>query len=66
MTIGILDAHPVRARPDLVAAPVAAAVEAWPGTVSPDSMFVAEIDPQLADTQAFCERYGVALDRSAN
>jgi prolyl-tRNA editing enzyme YbaK/EbsC (Cys-tRNA(Pro) deacylase) len=66
MTIGILDAHPVRARPDLVAAPVAAAVEAWPGTVSPDSMFVAEIDPQLADTQAFCERYGVAMDRSAN
>ena len=66
MTIGTLEAQPVRARPDLVAAPVAAAVETWSGTISPESMFVAEIDPQLADTQAFCERYGVALDRSAN
>jgi prolyl-tRNA editing enzyme YbaK/EbsC (Cys-tRNA(Pro) deacylase) len=66
MTIGTLPAQPVCARPDLVAAPVAAAVEAWSGAVSRDSMFVAEIDPQLADTRAFCERYGVGLDRSAN
>jgi prolyl-tRNA editing enzyme YbaK/EbsC (Cys-tRNA(Pro) deacylase) len=27
---------------------------------------VAEIDPDLADTAAFCERYGVGLDVSAN
>ena len=27
---------------------------------------VIEIDPELADTAAFCERYGVALDDSAN
>jgi prolyl-tRNA editing enzyme YbaK/EbsC (Cys-tRNA(Pro) deacylase) len=27
---------------------------------------VAEIDPALADTAAFCERYGVAMDESAN
>jgi prolyl-tRNA editing enzyme YbaK/EbsC (Cys-tRNA(Pro) deacylase) len=27
---------------------------------------VAEIDPALADTAAFCERYGVRLDQSAN
>lgn len=27
---------------------------------------VAEIDPSLADTAAFCERYGVGLDVSAN
>jgi prolyl-tRNA editing enzyme YbaK/EbsC (Cys-tRNA(Pro) deacylase) len=27
---------------------------------------VAEIDPALADTAAFCERYGVAPDESAN
>src|SRR5207302_7276824 len=28
--------------------------------------YVAEIDPELADTAAFCERYGVTLDVSAN
>ena len=27
---------------------------------------VAEIDPALADTAAFCERYGVDMDESAN
>ena len=29
-------------------------------------MSVAEIDPELADTAAFCERYGVGLAESAN
>jgi prolyl-tRNA editing enzyme YbaK/EbsC (Cys-tRNA(Pro) deacylase) len=27
---------------------------------------VAEIDPDLSDTAAFCEHYGIALDESAN
>jgi prolyl-tRNA editing enzyme YbaK/EbsC (Cys-tRNA(Pro) deacylase) len=31
-----------------------------------DEVVVAEIDPGLADTAAFCERYGVRMDRSAN
>ena len=31
-----------------------------------DEAIVAEIDPELADTAAFCERYGVGLDVSAN
>ncbi len=50
-------------RPDLLAAPVAAALAAWPrgGDVR-----VAEIDPEVADTAAFCERYGVAPADSAN
>jgi prolyl-tRNA editing enzyme YbaK/EbsC (Cys-tRNA(Pro) deacylase) len=29
-------------------------------------MWVAEIDPEVADTAAFCERYAVPLDVSAN
>jgi prolyl-tRNA editing enzyme YbaK/EbsC (Cys-tRNA(Pro) deacylase) len=45
---------------DLVAPAVASAV----GSV-PDAL-VAPIDPSLADTAAFCERYGVSLDDSAN
>ena len=56
-------AEPVLDRLDLVAAPVAAALEGWPGA---SEVVVAEIDPDLADTAAFCERYGVALDASAN
>ena len=66
MTIGSLAAQPVNERPDLVAPSVAAAVGAWRGDVPADALWVAEIDPDLADTQAFCERYGVAMDRSAN
>ncbi|OBA86284.1 hypothetical protein A5662_03035 [Mycobacteriaceae bacterium 1482268.1] len=31
-----------------------------------DGLWVTEIDPDLADTQAFCENYGVGLDISAN
>ncbi len=66
MTIGTQPAEPVLARPDLVAPSVRAAVAAWPDAASRDAAWVAEIDPSLADTAAFCARYGVALDRSAN
>ena len=54
---------PAPARPDLLAPPVQAALDKWPyaGQVQ-----VAEIDPELADTAAFCDRYGVQLDQSAN
>jgi len=59
---GLLDLHPAADRPDLLAAPVTAAVAAHPGL----DVRVAEIDPELADTAAFCERYEVGLDISAN
>jgi prolyl-tRNA editing enzyme YbaK/EbsC (Cys-tRNA(Pro) deacylase) len=61
--IGILDAVPALSRPDLLAEPVAAALAGWPHA---HEVAVAEIDPELADTAAFCERYQVALDESAN
>jgi prolyl-tRNA editing enzyme YbaK/EbsC (Cys-tRNA(Pro) deacylase) len=61
--IGSLDAVPALDRPDLLAAPVAAWLRTWPRA---SAVHVAEIDPSLADTAAFCERYGVGLDRSAN
>ncbi|MEU8347555.1 Cys-tRNA(Pro) deacylase, prolyl-tRNA editing enzyme YbaK/EbsC [Actinomadura meyerae] len=58
--LGTLDWGPADERHDLLAAPVAAAIGAVPDAE------VAEIDPELADTAAFCERYGVPLDASAN
>jgi hypothetical protein len=54
---------PALSRADLLAAPVAEALRAWPGA---EEVQVAEIDPALADTAAFCERYGVAPAESAN
>lgn len=60
MRIGELDAVPATERPDLLADPVAAALSTVPDAG------VAEIDPELADTAAFCERYGVRLAESAN
>jgi len=66
--LGKLQTEPVRSRLDLVAAPVAAAVELWSAEVpvDVDDVSVAPIDPELADTAAFCAAYGVALDESAN
>lgn len=58
--VGTLDWGPANERPDLLADPVAAAIGGLPGARA------AEIDPDLADTAAFCERYGVPLDVSAN
>ncbi|GAA2264767.1 YbaK/EbsC family protein [Nonomuraea roseoviolacea subsp. roseoviolacea] len=52
---------PATERADLLADPVARAVRELPGLAE-----VAEIDPELADTAAFCERYGVGMDESAN
>ena len=48
---------------DLVAAPVGEAMRSWPRA---GDVLVAPIDPDLADTAAFCERYEVALEDSAN
>ena len=59
--LGRLSTQPALSRPDQLAAPVAAALPGWDAEV-----FVAEIDPEFADTAAFCERYDVALDQSAN
>jgi len=66
VTIGNVPAQRASERPDLLAPSVADAVRAWRGDVPADALWVAEIDPELADTAAFCERYGVRLDRSAN
>ena len=54
---GDLDWTP--AGPELVAAPVAAALRGL-------TVYAAPIDPDLADTAAFCARYGVELADSAN
>ncbi len=61
IALGTLDWQPVTA--DLVAEPVAKALESWPSAAD---LAVAPIDPSLADTAAFCERYSVLLEDSAN
>jgi prolyl-tRNA editing enzyme YbaK/EbsC (Cys-tRNA(Pro) deacylase) len=52
-------------RPDLLAEPVLGALRALPAGQAAE-VLVAPIDPELADTAAFCERYGVTLRESAN
>src|SRR5215467_6829032 len=61
--MGTLRTVPALSRPDLLADPVAAALRGWPNA---DEVKVAEIDPELADTAAFCAAYQVGLDVSAN
>jgi prolyl-tRNA editing enzyme YbaK/EbsC (Cys-tRNA(Pro) deacylase) len=62
MTVALVFA-PALSQPHLLAAPVAAALGDLPGS---DEVDVAQIDPALADTAAFCERYGISLEESAN
>jgi prolyl-tRNA editing enzyme YbaK/EbsC (Cys-tRNA(Pro) deacylase) len=65
-TMGSLEFASATSLPHLLAAPVAATLSD-PGWLAPaDAVGVAEIDPELADTAAFCERYGVSLAESAN
>ncbi|AYY15280.1 hypothetical protein EF847_05570 [Actinobacteria bacterium YIM 96077] len=54
--------EPAKDRPDLLAAPVRAALAQHPDLTA----HVAEIDPELADTAEFCRAYDVPLDASAN
>ncbi|HEY3682314.1 MAG TPA: YbaK/EbsC family protein [Streptosporangiaceae bacterium] len=61
-----LDSSPATERPDLLAAPVKAALSAWPGPTPVTEVEAAEIDPDLADTAAFCARYASPMDASAN
>jgi prolyl-tRNA editing enzyme YbaK/EbsC (Cys-tRNA(Pro) deacylase) len=61
-----LDLSPALSHLDLLAKPVAAALSDWPGGPEADDVAVAAIDPDLADTAAFCEHYGVAMEASAN
>jgi len=61
---GTLTAVPALDRPDLLAKPVALALEQLGADAA--LVGVAEIDPALADTAAFCAAYGSPMDGSAN
>ncbi len=65
--IGRLDLRPASAHPELLADPVAAALaDAAAQDPSFADVAVAAIDPELADTAAFCAAYDVPLEISAN
>lgn len=59
--LGTLDWQPARGRPELLAPPVRSALE-----LVDVPCFAAPIDPDLADTAAFCDAYEVTLDVFAN
>ena len=60
---GTLDWLPAIEHPELLAEPVSKALALLDCGAE---VLVAPIDPELADTAAFCARYGVELDVSAN
>lgn len=62
--LGTLSWQPAPDRPELLAAPVRTALES--GAVDAAQVFVTEIDPDLADTAAFCAAYESPLETSAN
>lgn len=62
---GTLVLAPALSRPDLLAEPVEQALRSLPDDAGARCA-VAEIDPDLADTAAFCEAYDSPLEASAN
>jgi prolyl-tRNA editing enzyme YbaK/EbsC (Cys-tRNA(Pro) deacylase) len=66
MQIGILAAVPALERRDLLAESVASALADLADKLPAEDVGVAEIDPEVADTATFCERYHVAPEESAN
>jgi len=58
-----LTSLPAAAHPELVAGPVAAALARWPGAAE---VAVVDIDPDLADTAAMSEAYGIPMTASGN
>lgn len=63
MSLGNLDWGSALSHRELLAEPVAAFLVEWEHAAS---VLVAAIDPELADTAAFCEQYAVPLEASAN
>ena len=63
MTVGNLDWSAAQDHPELLGEPVALFLSDWEHA---GSVLVAPIDPALADTAAFCEKYDVPLEASAN
>ena len=68
MRFGTLDFTPALDSPALLAAPTAAALESADDANAPDAgtVLVAAIDPAVADTAAFCERYEISIADGAN
>ena len=58
-----LTSLPATEHPDLVAAPVAAALAGWPGA---GEVAVVDIDPDLADTAAMSEAYDIPMTAGGN
>ena len=61
--MGKLEMFSVAEKPELIAEPVAKALAAMADT---ESVGVAEIDPNLSDTAAFCAEYEVTPNQAAN
>jgi prolyl-tRNA editing enzyme YbaK/EbsC (Cys-tRNA(Pro) deacylase) len=61
--LGKLNTVTAASRPDLLAEPVVAVLATLPRAAE---VLVAEIDPELSDTAAFCAAYDVKPEESAN
>lgn len=61
--LGTLTVLPLSEHLDLVAPAVADALAGWPGLASTG---VVAIDPEVSDTAAMCEAYGLGMDTGAN
>ena len=63
IALGTLETLPAIDHPELLAPSVAKALQGIPDN---QSIGVAEIDPALSDTAAFCEQYQVGMSKAAN
>lgn len=62
MKIGTLNFEPIEDNLDLIGEPTKETIK----TNKFEGILVAEIDPELSDTQAFCDKYNIGMDISVN
>src|SRR6266436_9280542 len=62
MRFGALDFEAFASELELTAKPTTTIIE----SAGLNDIYIAPIDPALADTAAFCEKYGIGMDVSAN
>jgi prolyl-tRNA editing enzyme YbaK/EbsC (Cys-tRNA(Pro) deacylase) len=62
MRLGKLDFKPVKDSLNLIGEPTKNSIKAN----ALEDVLVAEIDPELSDTEAFCDKYGIGIDVAVN
>lgn len=62
MKLGKLNFDPIENNLDLIGEPTKKCIE----NNKLEGILVSKVDPELSDTQSFCDKYGISMEKSVN